>query len=117
MRIPAQFHSFFCGLPCELTLDIRKGGAAAAAGGCRACRDEIAAFREEARPPVVAGRKAAPAEAIDAAARILSEARAPFIYGLSRSATATAGRAAALAALLRGAIDIEGSEGVLGDLF
>src|SRR3989442_11708111 len=117
MRTPVRFHSFFCGMPCELTLDVPKSGTVAAVGGCPACRDELAAFREEARPPVVAGRRTTLAAAIDAAARILSEARAAFIYGLSRSATATAGRAAALAALVRGVIDVEGSEEVRADLF
>ena len=117
MRTAARFHSFFCGMPCELTLDVPKSGTVAAVGGCPACRDEIAAFRKEDRPPVVAGRRTALAPAIDAAARILSEARAAFIYGLSRSATATAGRAAALAALVRGVIDVEGSEEIRADLF
>src|SRR2546425_420635 len=116
MPRPARFHSFFCGLPCELTLDVLKSGAVAAEGGCPACREEVAAFREEDHPPLVAGRRAAPAGAIDAAARILSDARAPFIYGLSRRATATALGAAALVAAIRGAIDVEGSEEVQADL-
>src|SRR2546426_12809974 len=33
MRTPVRFHSFFCGMPCELTLDVPKSGTVAAVGG------------------------------------------------------------------------------------
>src|SRR5881628_899514 len=117
MPVRIQFIPWFCGLPCAgMTVGLRKARLVAIDGGCPACRDEVALFRTEARPPLAFGKKTTTAGAIEAAAGILREARLPFVYGLSRSATATARRAAGLARALGGAIDVEGSESIHADL-
>jgi formylmethanofuran dehydrogenase subunit B len=64
----------------------------------------------------VLGKKTSTVKAIEAAVGILRGARSPFVYGLSRSATATARRAAEVARALGGAIDVEGSDSVHADL-
>src|SRR5207247_3293249 len=87
-----------------------------AEGGCPACRLEVALFHEEDRPPRVAGKDVSAERAIEAAVRILKEARSPFVYGLSLSSTATARRAIALAEAIGAALDVEGSEAIQADL-
>jgi formylmethanofuran dehydrogenase subunit B len=106
-----------CGLPCvPTTLETLDDGSTRVTGGCPACREEAAAFRDAGLPsPREAGGDAL-SEKIGAAAAILLESRAPFIYGLGRSATVVARRAAALAAILGGAVDIEGADIAGADL-
>jgi len=111
-----RFQSFFCGMPCAPALHVGRTGALTVTGGCPACREEIAAFREEKRPPMVAGRGTTQRRALETAARILTKSRAPFVYGLSRSSTSTARKAAALAELIGAAVDVEGAEEVSADL-
>src|SRR5206468_634922 len=78
---PLRFIPWFCGLPCEpMTLEVREEGPIVAEGGCPACRLEVALFHEEDRPPRVAGKDVSAERAIEAAVRILKEARAPFVY-------------------------------------
>ncbi|PYT36384.1 MAG: hypothetical protein DMF52_07650 [Acidobacteria bacterium] len=117
MPSPLRFIPWFCGLPCEpMTLEVREEGPIVAEGGCPACRLEVALFHEEDRPPRVAGKDVSAERAIEAAVRILKEARAPFVYGLSLSSTATARRAIALAEAIGAALDVEGSEAIQADL-
>src|SRR5206468_257062 len=99
-----------------MTIEIGKGGLGVVDGGCPACREEVALFGEGDLEPRGGGREISADGAIDAAARILSEARSPFVYGLSRSSSTTARRAVALAALIGAAIDVEGSEAIEADL-
>ena len=111
-RAAARLRPWFCGLPCgEMRLPAARGGAGRAEGGCPVCREEVGSFREEEAGPRRGGAPVSLEEAIAAAARILLTARAPFVYGLARSATETARRAAALAAALGGGIDVEAPPG------
>jgi formylmethanofuran dehydrogenase subunit B len=117
MPRPVRFLPFFCGLPCTpMTLETRPDGLAVVEGGCPICRTEVTICREEDLPPLLAGKTASLADAIRAAGTILRDAGSPFVYGLSRSASETARRAAAVAAAARGSIDVEGSESVQPDL-
>lgn len=84
----------FCGLPCD--------------GGCAVCRAAMHA-PIPGGPPRVEGTKVSLEAAVARAAEILRAARSPLVYGLATSASGTARIAAAIAARLRGAIDIEGS--------
>src|SRR2546422_1911586 len=112
-----RFIPWFCGLPCdEMTLEVREDGIVAAQGGCPDCRQEVALFHEEDRPPRVAGKEVSADRAIEAAVRMLKEARSPFVYGLSLSTTGTARRATSLAEAIGAAIDVEGSEAIRADL-
>src|SRR2546428_4811120 len=112
-----RFIPWFCGLPCdEMTLEVRDDGIVAAQGGCPDCRQEVALFHEEDRPPRVAGKEVSAERAIEAAVRMLKEARSPFVYGLSLSTTGTARRATSLAEAIGAAIDVEGSEAIRADL-
>src|SRR2546427_7511049 len=112
-----RFIPWFCGLPCdEMTLEVREDGIVAAQGGCPDCRQEVALFHEEDRPPRVAGKEVSAERAIEAAVRMLKEARSPFVYGLSLSTTGTARRATSLAEAIGAAIDVEGSEAIRADL-
>jgi formylmethanofuran dehydrogenase subunit B len=106
-----------CGLPCApITLESMDDGSTRVTGGCPDCRREAsAAHAAGLSSPLVAGG-GAPEETIDTAAAILAKARAPFIYGLGRSATVVARRAADLAAILGGALDVEGAEAAAPDL-
>jgi formylmethanofuran dehydrogenase subunit B len=99
-----------------MTLEIRDGGLAAVQGGCPACREEIALFRDDAPAARVLGKEVSTDQAIEAAARLLREARSPFVYGLALSANATTRRAAAIAAALGGAVDVEGADAIGADL-
>src|SRR2546425_7113841 len=93
-----RFIPWFCGLPCDpMTLEVREDGLVATEGGCPACRQEVALFHEEERPPRLAGKEVSLDRAIEAAVRILKQARSPFVYGLSLGSTATARRAISLA--------------------
>jgi formylmethanofuran dehydrogenase subunit B len=99
-----------------MTLEVREDRPVPVDGGCPVCREEVALFREEDRPPRAAGKDVSADEAIDAAVRILGEARSPFVYGLSRSSSSTARRAVRLAESIGGAIDVEGSDRIQADL-
>src|SRR5882762_5664590 len=112
-----RFIPWFCGLPCPpMTLEVREGGLATVDGGCPACREEIDLFRDDAPAARAFGKELPIDRAIEAAARVLREAGAPFVYGLSRSANATARRAALIAAALGGAVDVEGADAIGPDL-
>src|SRR5882762_9771769 len=99
-----------------MTLEPGGGGLRAVQGGCPVCRDEIGFFRHDAPAARLSGKEVSTDRAIGAAARLLREARSPFVYGLSRSGNETARRAAAIAARLGGAIDVEGGERIAPDL-
>jgi formylmethanofuran dehydrogenase subunit B len=116
MAAPIRLRPWYCGLPCsELRIEAGPDGSWRADGGCPACRDEVLALREDGSGPRVRGREASVEQALAAAAAVLAEARSPFVYGLSRSATSTARRACALAASLGGSLDVEAPPGAAAD--
>jgi formylmethanofuran dehydrogenase subunit B len=92
----------FCGLPCPpLRLEFRDGG-------CAVCRAAVEA-PAPAGPPLVEGKPVSLEAAVARASETLRAARRPVVFGLAHSACGTARIAAAIAARLRGAIDVEGS--------
>jgi formylmethanofuran dehydrogenase subunit B len=94
-----------CGCACD---DIE----VTAAGLIRTCSlgDAWFAARTGDRPPVatVEGRAASLDEAVDAAAAILSRARAPLVYGLGQTSCEAQRRAVALAEAIGGVVDPAG---------
>jgi formylmethanofuran dehydrogenase subunit B len=117
MSSSLRFVPWFCGLPCApMTIVPRRGGLAATEGGCPTCREEVSLYRQAEDRPRVVGREVSADRAIDAAASLLKGSRAPFVFGLSRSSSSTAMRAARLASAIGGAIDVEGSEEIQADL-
>jgi formylmethanofuran dehydrogenase subunit B len=94
-----------CGCACD---DIE----VTAAGLIRTCPlgDAWFAARTGDRPPVatVDGRAASLDEAVDAAAAILSRARAPLVYGLGQTSCEAQRRAVALAEAIGGVVDPAG---------
>jgi len=100
-----------------MTIESGKRGTLLAKGGCPVCREAVAGTAGgSSDAPQVGGKEVPHDRAIEAAARILLEARAPVVYGLSRSADAAARRACELAAVLGGALDVEGSDELQPDL-
>jgi formylmethanofuran dehydrogenase subunit B len=99
----------FCGLPCPpLRLEVEGEVVRALGGGCPVCRAAVEA-PSVAGPALVEGKPATLEAAVARACELLRGARRPLVYGLAHSATGTARLATAVAARLRGAIDIEGS--------
>jgi formylmethanofuran dehydrogenase subunit B len=98
-----------CGCACD---DIE----VTAAGPVRTCPlgDAWFAARTGDRPPVatVEGRAASLDEAVEAAAAILREARAPLVYGLGQTSCEAQRRAVALADAIGAVIDIAAGGGV-----
>src|SRR5918992_5415640 len=94
-----------CGCACD---DIE----VTAAGLIRTCPlgDAWFAARTGDRPPIatVEGRAASLDEAADAAAAILSRARAPLVYGLGQTSCEAQRRAVALAEAIGGVVDPAG---------
>jgi formylmethanofuran dehydrogenase subunit B len=105
----------FCGLPCSAVVLPRDGREPG--GGCPVCRDAVAAALDDdaGDTPRIEGRPATLDEAVARAAAALKEARRPFVHGLAWSSVGTARRAAGLAWLARGAIDVEGAGAVEPD--
>ncbi len=91
MAAPFRLRPWYCGLPCsELLIETGPDGSWRADGGCPACREEVLALHEDGGGPRVRGKEASLEQSLAAAAAILAQARSPFVYGLSRSATSTA---------------------------
>jgi formylmethanofuran dehydrogenase subunit B len=122
MGLPVRLRGPFCGLPCgEMTIKSGERGTLLATGGCPVCREAVAGAGgppgdAPSDAPRVEGKEVPLDRAIQGAARILLAARAPVVYGLSRSADGAALRACELAAALGGALDIEGSGDLQPDL-
>jgi formylmethanofuran dehydrogenase subunit B len=112
LRVPS------CGLPCPaVVVEEDAAGEAGVSGGCPVCRDAAVAPRgSTGDAPRIAGHPATFAAAVDAAATLLTRARCPLVYGLSRSPVGAARAAALVARALRAAIDIEGSDVLAPDL-
>jgi formylmethanofuran dehydrogenase subunit B len=99
----------FCGLPClPLRLELEGDVVRALGGGCPVCRAAVEA-PSVTGPALVDGKPATLEVAVAHASELLRAARRPLVHGLAHSTTGTARLAAAVAARLRGAIDIEGS--------
>src|SRR5262245_34592268 len=111
MEAAASLRVPLCGLPCsEIRIAATPADWTRATGGCAAGRTALATPYDEGASPSVGGRPVSEAQAIAAAAALLREARQPFVFGLSMSGCATARKAASIARLLGGAIDVEGAD-------
>ncbi|OWK43380.1 formylmethanofuran dehydrogenase subunit B [Fimbriiglobus ruber] len=102
-----------CGCVCDdLTVTVEGGRVIRAAGACKLAEPWFLAHNT-ATPPAakVAGQPAAFADAVARAADLLRHARAPLIYGLSRSTTEGQRAAVALADRIGATIDTTASTG------
>jgi formylmethanofuran dehydrogenase subunit B len=100
-----------CGCVCDdLRLTVEGGRIIRAEGACFLAEPWLLA-QDARQPPVahVAGRPATLAEALERAAALLGSARAPLVYGLSRSSTEGQRQAVALAERLGATIDTTAS--------
>ena len=112
-----HLRGLYCGLPCApMSLAIDRGAVSWAEGGCPVCRDQVMTAGRSPDAPRTGGRETSLDQATAAAARLLREARAPFLYGLARSSNETARLAARLAADLGAALDLEGGDALQANL-
>lgn len=96
----------FCGCLCDdIVVEVEDNHITAVRNACGSGRSLFLNVHTEAARPTVDGREVAWAEAIDAAARILTESVSPLIYGLSSTASEAQRKAIALADLLGATID------------
>jgi len=96
-----------CGCACDdIEVTVAEGRLAAVTRTC-ALGDAWFAERSGDRPPVarVDGRTVSVDEAVDAAAAILRQARAPLVYGLGQTSCEAQRRAVALADAIGAAVD------------
>uniref|UniRef100_A0A7C2NX54 Formylmethanofuran dehydrogenase subunit B n=1 Tax=Schlesneria paludicola TaxID=360056 RepID=A0A7C2NX54_9PLAN len=102
-----------CACVCDdLRLSVCEDRIVEAAGACHLARDWYLAQNTISPPEAfVLGRPAAFADAVAEAARLLTMAKAPLIYGLSRSSTDGQRAAVRLADRLGATIDTTASEG------
>lgn len=102
-----------CACVCDdLRVTVTDGRIAGLSTDCRHAVEWFASHAPSAEPAVVIGGKPATVDdAVQAAAEILRKARAPLIYGLSRSSTDGQRAAVALADVLGATIDTTASEG------
>jgi formylmethanofuran dehydrogenase subunit B len=103
----------FCGCVCddiELTADTQLGKITKAGNACQLGRAWFLEHQHEEHPAaLIDGKEASLEEAVDAAARILHEARFPLIYGLSDTTCEAQGQAVAIADYINGNIDTTSS--------
>ena len=102
-----------CGCVCDdLTLTVEDGRIVRVERACRLAEPWLLGQNAAAPPAAeVDGKPATVAEAADRAAELLTAARYPLIYGLSRSTTEGQRAAAALADILGATIDTTASTG------
>jgi len=103
----------FCGCVCddiELTVDNNLGKITKAVSACQLGRAWFVEHQHEDHPEaLVDGREATVEEAVDAAARILVNARFPLIYGLSDTTCEAQREAVAIADYINGNLDTTSS--------
>jgi formylmethanofuran dehydrogenase subunit B len=96
----------FCGCLCDdIVVEVEDNHITAAKKACANGRSLFLNARTEAARPAVDGQELEWPEAIDAAARILTDSASPLIYGLSSTASEAQRKAIALADLLGASID------------
>ena len=97
----------FCGSLCDdLVVEVEDNKITNVKYACKVGRNKILYSQAEHAPLRIKGRVAVSLkEAYDEASRILTEAKAPLIYGLSSTTTEANGVAVELAESLRGVID------------
>jgi formylmethanofuran dehydrogenase subunit B len=95
----------FCGSLCDdITVQVENNAIVSMTGGCAIGRNRFMS-PPEANVPLVRGCETSLQEAVDAAARILSSARYPLVYGLSSTTTEAQAAAVRLAETLGASID------------
>jgi formylmethanofuran dehydrogenase subunit B len=96
----------FCGCLCDdIVVEVKDNRIAEAKKACTNGRSLFLNAHTEAAQPTVDGKEVEWAQAVDAAARILTDAASPLIYGLSSTASEAQRKAIALADLLGATID------------
>ena len=96
----------FCGCLCDdIVVEVEDDRITAVKKVCSNGRSLFLNAHVEAAQPTVDGEEVAWPEAIDAAARILTDSASPLIYGLSSTASEAQRKAIALADLLGASID------------
>jgi formylmethanofuran dehydrogenase subunit B len=99
----------FCGCVCDdmdLTVDLEKKRITKAANACVLGRAWFAEHTIEARPyALIDGKEASTAEAVEAAAQILVNARLPITYGLSDTTCEAQRVAVAISDMIHGNVD------------
>ncbi len=101
-----------CGCVCDdLQVTVGDGRITQVRGACRLAEPWFAAISNPATRPAAAidGNTASLAQAIERAAEILRDSRAPLVWGLTRSSTAGQRAAIALAEQLGGTVDTTAS--------
>jgi formylmethanofuran dehydrogenase subunit B len=96
----------FCGCLCDdIVVEVEDNRITAAKKACASGRSLFLNAHTEAAQPTVDGKEVKWSQAIDAAARILTDAASPLVYGLSSTASEAQRKAIALADLLGATID------------
>lgn len=96
----------FCGCLCDdIVVEVEGDRITAVKKTCSNGRSFFLNAHTEATPPTVDGKEVEWPEAIDAAARILTDSACPLIYGLSSTASEAQRKAVALADVLGASID------------
>jgi formylmethanofuran dehydrogenase subunit B len=96
----------FCGCLCDdIVVEVEDNRITAAKKACANGRSLFLNAHTQAKQPTVDGEEVKWPQAMDAAARILTDATSPLIYGLSSTASEAQRKAIALADLLGATID------------
>lgn len=96
----------FCGCLCDdLEVDVQDNAIVAVKKACIIGKNKIMHAQSNAPVPSVNGRQVTIPETVEAAARILSQARYPLIYGLSSTTSEAQRELVEIAELTRGTID------------
>ena len=96
----------FCGCLCDdIVIEVEDNCITEVKKACTSGRSLLLSVRPQAVQPVVDGREVEWSEAVNEAARILTAAASPLIYGLSSTASEAQRKAIALADLLGATID------------
>lgn len=96
----------FCGCLCDdLEVEVQDNRITGVKKACSIGKNKIMHALSNVPIPSINGRNASIAETVDEAARILSEARYPLVYGLSSTTTEAQRLLVEIAELTRGNID------------
>ncbi|WP_428565217.1 MAG: hypothetical protein ACP59X_03780 [Solidesulfovibrio sp. DCME] len=107
MQIHQDVVCTFCGCLCDdLEVEVENNAVVGVKKACAIGKNKL--FHDshpDSPPPSIAGREVPIGEAIDEAARILSRARYPLIYGLSSTTSEAQRELVAIAEKTKGTID------------
>ena len=96
----------FCGCLCDdLEVDVQDNAIVAVKKACIIGKNKIMHAQSNTPVPSVNGQQVTINETVEAAARILSQARYPLIYGLSSTTSEAQRELVEIAELTRGTID------------